>query len=153
MTTTTTIRTLDELYAVLTTQPDTGATADAYGLPRSAHADAIDWTDLPTFGGAAPAATAGVWSWDATRLLVGTCAADLALVPRARGYRLIQSRTTGEQWVLSVSDSTYGSVTGAADLQDALTADLSAWAFDHDAPAWMFSDAAVRVLREQGADA
>jgi hypothetical protein len=40
------------------------------------------WTNLPTFGGAEPRDTTGVWSWDATRLLVGTCAADLRIVAR-----------------------------------------------------------------------
>lgn len=39
-------------------------------------------TDLPNFGGSAPADTASVWSWDATRLLVGTCADDLNIVSR-----------------------------------------------------------------------
>jgi len=37
---------------------------------------------LPTFGGTEPRDTTGVWSWDATHLLVGTCQADLELVPR-----------------------------------------------------------------------
>lgn len=39
-------------------------------------------TDLPVFGGAAPANTEGVWSWDRHRLLVGTCAQDLEIIPR-----------------------------------------------------------------------
>jgi hypothetical protein len=38
--------------------------------------------NLPTFGGPAPRDTSGVWSWDATHLLVGTCAQDLELAPR-----------------------------------------------------------------------
>ena len=66
----TAIRTLDDLLHVLSTEPDSHETADRYGLPRDRHADAIDWTDLPTFGGEAPSNTDGVWSWDATRLLV-----------------------------------------------------------------------------------
>jgi hypothetical protein len=41
-----------------------------------------EWTDLPVFGGEAPHSTSEVWSWDATRLLVGTCAADLQIVER-----------------------------------------------------------------------
>lgn len=42
-----------------------------------------DWsTDLPTFGGAEPRDTDGVWSWDAERLLVGTGPQDLEIVPR-----------------------------------------------------------------------
>lgn len=38
--------------------------------------------DLPTFGGEAPARTDGVWSWDATRAIVGECVDDLQIVPR-----------------------------------------------------------------------
>lgn len=43
-----------------------------------------DWTNLPTFGGSDPRNTREVWSWDARRLLVGTCADDLRIVPRPR---------------------------------------------------------------------
>tara|TARA_B100000745_G_C20070223_1_gene365298 strand:+ start:306 stop:521 length:216 start_codon:yes stop_codon:yes gene_type:complete len=39
-------------------------------------------TDLPTFGGEGPACTLGVWSWDETRLLIGTCNDDLEIVRR-----------------------------------------------------------------------
>jgi hypothetical protein len=40
--------------------------------------------DLPTFGGEAPVGgTNEVWSWDETRLLVGTCSEDLRIVDRA----------------------------------------------------------------------
>jgi hypothetical protein len=66
----TTITTLDDLYRVLTQEPNTHETADRYGLPRDAHRDAIDLTSLPTFGGQEPARTEAVFSWDATRLLV-----------------------------------------------------------------------------------
>jgi hypothetical protein len=41
-----------------------------------------DWACLPTFGGPAPEDTCGVWSWDATRVLRGDCAANLEIVPR-----------------------------------------------------------------------
>ncbi|MCP4661006.1 MAG: hypothetical protein GY856_36860 [bacterium] len=42
-----------------------------------------DWdTSLPTFGGEEPADTAEIWSWDETRLIVGTCADDLEIVDR-----------------------------------------------------------------------
>ncbi|MBK5247495.1 MAG: hypothetical protein JJE49_09555 [Peptostreptococcaceae bacterium] len=37
-------------------------------------------TSLPTFGGPAPSDTTEVWSWDETRLLIGTCASDLQIV-------------------------------------------------------------------------
>ena len=40
-------------------------------------------TSLPTFGGEEPASTAGVWSWDETHLIVGTCEDDLRIVARA----------------------------------------------------------------------
>lgn len=38
--------------------------------------------NLPTFGGEAPKDTTGIWSWDETRLLIGTCADDLEIVDR-----------------------------------------------------------------------
>ena len=41
-----------------------------------------DATNLPTFGGIEPADTCNVWSWDAGRLLVGTCASDMRIVAR-----------------------------------------------------------------------
>ena len=41
-----------------------------------------DATDLPTFGGAEPASTSEVWSWDATHLLVGTGPAAAMIVAR-----------------------------------------------------------------------
>jgi hypothetical protein len=44
---------------------------------------ALDWTSLPTFGGDEPKSTLGVWSWDETRLLIGTCTDDLKIVLRA----------------------------------------------------------------------
>lgn len=42
----------------------------------------IDMTSLPTFGGAELLIAGGAWSYDATRLLVGTCAADLEIIDR-----------------------------------------------------------------------
>jgi hypothetical protein len=43
--------------------------------------------DLPTLGGVEPDDTEQVWSWDADRLLVGTCCADLEIVNRpCRSY-------------------------------------------------------------------
>lgn len=41
-----------------------------------------DMDQLPTFGGAEPSDTNRVWSWDAERLLVGTCAGDMQIVTR-----------------------------------------------------------------------
>lgn len=83
----TTLTTLDDLRDVLALDPGqdnpeiSSELAGRYGLPN-AHG-VLDWTELPTFGGEAPADTQGVWSWDATRLLVGTCASDLRIVARA----------------------------------------------------------------------
>ncbi|MFY1826540.1 hypothetical protein ACN47A_11550 [Myxococcus fulvus] len=42
----------------------------------------LPWTVLPTFGGAAPARTEGVWSWDDSRVLVGPEVHALTLCPR-----------------------------------------------------------------------
>lgn len=44
--------------------------------------DEIDWTDLQTFGGDEPDSTSGVWSWNASSLIVGTCAGDINIVSR-----------------------------------------------------------------------
>lgn len=44
--------------------------------------DRVDWASLPTFGGPDVDDTDGVWSWDATRMLVGTCRDDLEIIPR-----------------------------------------------------------------------
>ncbi len=76
---------LDELMDVLRSEPqgEQGESADYardHGL-RVAHG-VLDWTDLPVFGGDEPADTAGVWSWDAMRLLVGSSADELMIVPR-----------------------------------------------------------------------
>jgi hypothetical protein len=43
---------------------------------------AYDATALPVFGGAEPPDTLGIWSWDESRLLTGTCTDDMRIVPR-----------------------------------------------------------------------
>ena len=46
-------------------------------------------SNLPTFGGA-DMDDLGVWSWDETRMICGTCGDDLKILPRAAdplGYR------------------------------------------------------------------
>lgn len=90
--TTTTIQTLDDLLDVLTSCPgclagddETPHTCLDAGLPRARRQSGCDWTDLPTFGGEAPRDTAGIWSWDATRLLVGDDARSLGIVERHEG--------------------------------------------------------------------
>lgn len=55
---------------------------------HSHHVETLDqhgqWrNDLPTFGWRWPVdENLGVWSWDAKRLIVGTCADDLQIIPR-----------------------------------------------------------------------
>lgn len=60
--------TLDQLLAVMTAM--------------SHDDDTIDMADLPVFGGPEPENTMGVWSWDAERLIVGTCSSDFEIVSR-----------------------------------------------------------------------
>jgi hypothetical protein len=45
-----------------------------------------DWSSLETFGGDEPALTSGVWSWDETHMIVGSCAEDVKIVPRNYFY-------------------------------------------------------------------
>lgn len=40
------------------------------------------WEELPTFGGEMPFNTGGVWSWDESRVLVGTNSEDLEIMDR-----------------------------------------------------------------------
>ncbi len=40
------------------------------------------WDSLPTFGGPEIDDTTGVWSWDETRKIVGTCSSDIEIVDR-----------------------------------------------------------------------
>jgi hypothetical protein len=42
----------------------------------------LDWASLPTFGGEMPARFECVWSWDETRLLVGSRKSELEIVDR-----------------------------------------------------------------------
>jgi hypothetical protein len=70
--------TLDALYDLMIDSTDAEWTAA--DLPWS-HGER-DWTSLPTFGGAEPSDTSEIWSWDENRLLIGTCADDLEIIPR-----------------------------------------------------------------------
>ena len=74
--------TLEALLAALSDDDGTTRYARHCGLRSSPTESGIDWTELPTYGGAEPADTDGIWSWDATRLLIGTCADDLQIVER-----------------------------------------------------------------------
>lgn len=58
--------TLDELYDAMR--------HDDPALPS--------WDSLPTFGGVEPVDTTEIWSWDKTRLIVGTCSHDIRIVER-----------------------------------------------------------------------
>jgi hypothetical protein len=40
------------------------------------------WDMLPTFGGTDIRNTIEVWSWDATRKIIGTCSDDIEIVDR-----------------------------------------------------------------------
>ena len=46
-------------------------------------ADIVDMTNLPVFGGAEPASTSEVWSWDEGRLMVGASVGSMEIVTRA----------------------------------------------------------------------
>ena len=69
---------LDSLVTALSVVGDfiDAETCAALGLPH--RMGSVDMTDLPTFGGEAPADTSGIWSWDETRLLVE----DMRIVKR-----------------------------------------------------------------------
>lgn len=62
---------LNELYEMM--KSNHPATLDVYGQWSSS---------LPTFGGSEPFDTREVWSWDETRLIVGTCEDDLEIISR-----------------------------------------------------------------------
>lgn len=76
--TTTPPLTLAALYDLLLNATDAEWTAA--NLPW-AHGER-DWTSLPVFGGDEPCDTSGIWSWDETRVITGTCAGDLEIVSR-----------------------------------------------------------------------
>ena len=50
-------------------------------LTRLEDSREVDMTSLPTFGGNEPKDTQGVWSWDATHMIVGT-GSDYEIVDR-----------------------------------------------------------------------
>lgn len=61
----------------------TATTANLNELFDALQSREIEMSDqLPTFGGTEPQDTQGVWSWDESRLIVGTCADDIQLVSR-----------------------------------------------------------------------
>ena len=52
------------------------------GILNQIRSGEVEITDsLPVFGGDEPGG-GGVWSWDADRVLIGTCADDLRIVTR-----------------------------------------------------------------------
>jgi hypothetical protein len=52
-----------------------------------------EWENLPTFGGEEPKDTGEIWSWDKTRLIVGTCKNDIEIIDRNHSRLAIS--TTG----------------------------------------------------------
>lgn len=79
------MKTLDDLLAaLLAIELD----EDKQPIMTTVHADLpqrsglVIWEELPTFGGAEPRNTVGVWSWDETRLLVGEGRDDLRIIDR-----------------------------------------------------------------------
>ncbi len=64
------VKSLDDLLAIL----------KALNEEETAH---VDMTDLPSFGGEEPDDTAGVWSWDEKRELVGDGRSDLCIDVRS----------------------------------------------------------------------
>lgn len=84
--------TLDDLCAVLNALRNVDdrddlsglyAFAAQHGLPTNG---GIDFTSLPTFGGPEPVDTSGIYSWDATRLLVqGNESLEWKLIDRVGG--------------------------------------------------------------------
>jgi len=75
----------DELQEIPTTQDlvDACKTLDQLLDVLQAMTDSrdVDMTSLPTFGGTEPKATDGIWSWDATRMIIGT-GSDYEIVDR-----------------------------------------------------------------------
>jgi hypothetical protein len=107
---------LDKLYAAI-------KAGDLDDMPE------WQWTELPTFGGEEPADTWGVWSWDETRLMVGTHKGDFEIVPRwteeQHEYALATARRAGqevrEQW-------------GEGDVEEMFEADLVGGSWDDVLP-------------------
>lgn len=71
--------------------------------PAGADLPEREWTRLPTFGGEEPDNTSRVWSWDVRRLLVGTCASDLRIVPRPRQVSIMLRLSAEEHTTLKAA--------------------------------------------------
>ena len=67
---------LDALLDALTSYEDGSKRLD----------EVADLPGLPTFGGDEPEDTAGIWSWDADRLLVDDCNGGFAIESRESYY-------------------------------------------------------------------
>jgi hypothetical protein len=82
--------TIDEDWSDEPDQPETPKNSELKTLDdllaqiKSDALDDLDWSSLPTFGGEEPADTVKIWSWDETRLLVGTCADDMKIIDRPK---------------------------------------------------------------------
>lgn len=56
---------------------------DVLNIMRNRAYEDEDFTEMPTFGGAEPSDTYGVWSWDEDRMIVGSNPDDFEIVDRA----------------------------------------------------------------------
>jgi hypothetical protein len=72
----------EELYNYLCAAPKIETLDELFALMKTNDPRLPLWDSLPTFGGLEPADTCGVWSWDETRLIVGTCSSDVVIVTR-----------------------------------------------------------------------
>jgi hypothetical protein len=71
------IKEIAEEKRAIRSEPDACAHERAEDVGRE-----VDWCSLPTFGGADLSGTPGAWSWDATRVISGTCPEDMRIVER-----------------------------------------------------------------------
>ncbi len=65
---------------------------ELYEMMRNDDPDLPPWDDLPTFGGSPVEHTVEVWSWDATRKIIGTCSDDIEIVDRSEEHQTKQSK-------------------------------------------------------------
>jgi hypothetical protein len=73
---------VEELYEYLKAAPKIETLDDLFALMKARDPRLPRWDSLPNFGGQEPADTFGVWSWDETRLIAGSCAEDIEIVNR-----------------------------------------------------------------------
>lgn len=89
---------LNDYGAYIRELRDGGATAIDVDEARRELGDALD--GIPTFGGEAPAKARGVWSWDATHLLVGEGTGEFEVVPRPPAIAIWQGEERNRRFLL-----------------------------------------------------